>query len=182
MKSPDHRQASPPGRGWNCLVGHTTADLRTRASVDFTSAYAHGFARVAACTVPVAIADPATNAATILAEARACHDEGVAVALFPELGPERLRHRRPGAPGHAARRGREAVETVVEASARPAARARRRRAAACTATASTTAPWSIHRGGSSASRPKSYLPTYREFYERRHFGPGDDQRGGDASR
>ena len=24
---------------------------------------------------------------------------------------------------------------------------------------------------------KSYLPTYREFYERRHFAPGDDRRG-----
>ncbi len=24
--------------------------------------------------------------------------------------------------------------------------------------------------------PKSYLPTYREFYERRHFAPGDDRR------
>jgi len=27
--------------------------------VDFYSAYAHGFARVAACTLPVALADPA---------------------------------------------------------------------------------------------------------------------------
>ena len=26
--------------------------------------------------------------------------------------------------------------------------------------------------------PKSYLPNYREFYERRHFAPGDDRRGG----
>ncbi len=26
--------------------------------------------------------------------------------------------------------------------------------------------------------PKSYLPTYREFYERRQLAPGDDQRGG----
>jgi len=25
--------------------------------------------------------------------------------------------------------------------------------------------------------PKSYLPTYREFYERRQIAPGDDQRG-----
>ena len=53
--------------------------------MDFTSAYAHGFARIAACTVPVAIADPATNAETVLTEVRACHDEAVAVALFPEL-------------------------------------------------------------------------------------------------
>ena len=53
--------------------------------MDFDSCYAHGFARVAACTMPVAIADPAANAATVLAEARACHDDGVAVAIFPEL-------------------------------------------------------------------------------------------------
>src|SRR3990170_2642970 len=53
--------------------------------VDFTSAYAHGFARIAACTVPVKIADPATNAATVIEQARQCHDDGVAVAIFPEL-------------------------------------------------------------------------------------------------
>ncbi|MGZ6754488.1 MAG: nitrilase-related carbon-nitrogen hydrolase, partial [Nocardioides sp.] len=53
--------------------------------MDFYSAYAHGFARVAACTVPVAIADPAANARTVLEQARACHEDGVAVAVFPEL-------------------------------------------------------------------------------------------------
>ena len=53
--------------------------------MDFYSAYAHGFARVAACTVPVTVADPAANAAAVLAEARACHEDGVAVAVFPEL-------------------------------------------------------------------------------------------------
>ena len=35
-------------------------------SVDFYSPYAHGFARVAACTIPVAIADPDTNARTVV--------------------------------------------------------------------------------------------------------------------
>ena len=78
------------GSGVRVAIGESTpAILRhpfcNTGDVDFTSAYAHGFARVAACTVPVAIADPATNAATVLAEARACHDEGVAVAIFPEL-------------------------------------------------------------------------------------------------
>ena len=34
--------------------------------MDFYSAYAQGFARVAACTIPVAIADPAANARTVL--------------------------------------------------------------------------------------------------------------------
>src|SRR3954447_21933673 len=53
--------------------------------MEFWSAYAQGFARVAACTIPVALADPATNARTVLDVARECHDEGVAVAVFPEL-------------------------------------------------------------------------------------------------
>jgi NAD+ synthase (glutamine-hydrolysing) len=53
---------------------------------DFRSAYRHGFVRVAACTVPVADADPAHNAETILEQVRALHEDGVAVAVFPELG------------------------------------------------------------------------------------------------
>ena len=51
----------------------------------FESAYGHGFARVAACTIPLAIADPAANAEAVLASARELHDEAVAVAVFPEL-------------------------------------------------------------------------------------------------
>ena len=35
--------------------------------------------------MPVVLADPAANAATVVAQARECHDEGVAVAVFPEL-------------------------------------------------------------------------------------------------
>jgi NAD+ synthase (glutamine-hydrolysing) len=36
----------------------------------------------------------------------------------------------------------------------------------------------IHRGRVLGVAPKSYLPNYREFYERRQLAPGDDQRGG----
>ena len=54
--------------------------------MDFYSAYAHGFARVAACTLPVAVADPATNAQRTIEQAQLCHDDGVALAVFPELG------------------------------------------------------------------------------------------------
>jgi NAD+ synthase (glutamine-hydrolysing) len=35
----------------------------------------------------------------------------------------------------------------------------------------------IHRGRVLGVAPKSYLPNYREFYERRWFAPGDDRRG-----
>ena len=51
----------------------------------FRNAYRHGFARVAACTIPVRIGDPATNAEAVLETARECHDDAVAVAVFPAL-------------------------------------------------------------------------------------------------
>ena len=37
----------------------------------------------------------------------------------------------------------------------------------------------IHRGELLGVAPKSYLPTYREFYERRWYAPGDGQVGQD---
>ena len=145
--------------------------------MDFYSAYAHGFARVAACTVPVAVADPAANAATVLEQARACHEEGVAVAVFPELALT----------GYAID-DLLLQDTLLEGVARRDRRDRRgqrRPAARCSSSARR---WShgtrvlncavvIHRGAVLGVAPKSYLPTYREFYERRHFAPGDDRRG-----
>ena len=59
--------------------------LRSRLGGSFYSFYDQGFARVAACAVPVALADPETNAATVIAAARECGDQGVAIAVFPEL-------------------------------------------------------------------------------------------------
>ena len=53
--------------------------------MDFRSLYQHGFARVAACTARVAIADPQANAEAVLRQARACSEEGVAVVVLPEL-------------------------------------------------------------------------------------------------
>src|SRR5829696_10577397 len=53
--------------------------------MNFRCMYQHGFARVAACTARIAIADPPANAEAVLREGRACAEEGVALALFPEL-------------------------------------------------------------------------------------------------
>ena len=50
--------------------------------MDFYSAYRHGFIRVAACTHRTVLADPAANAESVLRIAQACHDDGVAVAVF----------------------------------------------------------------------------------------------------
>jgi NAD+ synthase (glutamine-hydrolysing) len=144
--------------------------------VDFTSIYAHGFARVAACTVPLSIADPATNAATTIAEARACHDEGVAVALFPELGLSGYAIDDLLLQDSVLSAVLEAIATIAEASKdlRPmlvvgAPLAHGNRLYNCAVV--------IQQGSVLGVAPKSYLPNYREFYERRHFGPGDDQRG-----
>ena len=41
--------------------------------------------RVAACTHHTTLADPAANAESVLRMARECHDDSVALAVFPEL-------------------------------------------------------------------------------------------------
>jgi NAD+ synthase (glutamine-hydrolysing) len=144
--------------------------------VDFYSAYAHGFARVAACTLPVTVADPAANAAAVVAMAKEAHDDGVAVAVFPELCltgyaiDDLLLQDTLLDATHAA------IAEVVAASAdlRPvlvvgAPLIHGTRVLNCAVV--------IHQGLVLGVSAKSYLPTYREFYERRHFAPGDDRRG-----
>ena len=51
--------------------------------MEFRNLYEHGFARVATCTGRIAIADPPANAEAVLRQARACDEEGVAVAAQP---------------------------------------------------------------------------------------------------
>ncbi len=144
--------------------------------MDFFSAYAHGFARVAACTHATVLADPAANAESVLRIARDCHDDAVAVAVFPELTLSGysiedilLQDSLLGAVEDAlARIVAESVDLlpvlVVGAPLR-----RLHRVYNCAVV--------IHRGRVLGVAPKSYLPTYREFYERRQMAPGDDIRG-----
>jgi NAD+ synthase (glutamine-hydrolysing) len=144
--------------------------------VDFTSAYSHGFARVAACTVPVSIADPETNADVLIVQARACHDEGVAVAIFPELSlsgysiedlflQDAVLDQVERALGRLVSATTDLLPVLVVGA--PLARGNRVYNCAVV----------VHRGEILGVAPKSYLPTYREFYERRHFGAGDEHRG-----
>jgi len=144
--------------------------------VDFDSAYDQGFVRVAACTITTAIADPQANAAAVLEEARACFDEGVAVAVFPELtltgyAVDDLLLQEPLLDAVEAALAELVVAStdlgtllVVGAPLRHNGRL-------------LNAAVVIHGGRILGVAPKSYLPTYREFYERRHFAPGDDRRG-----
>ena len=144
--------------------------------MDFYNAYDQGFARVAACTAPVAVADPATNVRTVLEQARTCHDEGVAVAVFPELCLS----------GYAIddlllqdtllEAVRDAIDVLVEES-RDLLPILLVGAPLVVGSRVLNCALVVHRGRVLGVAPKSYLPTYREFYERRHFAPGDDRRG-----
>jgi NAD+ synthase (glutamine-hydrolysing) len=143
---------------------------------EFGSAYGHGFARVAAATIPLAIADPATNAEAVLASARELSDDAVAVAVFPELclagyAIDDLVLQDPllDEVGRAIERIAEASAELLPVLVVGAPLARGNRVYNCAVV--------IHRGSVLGVAPKSYLPTYREFYERRWYAPGDDVRG-----
>jgi NAD+ synthase (glutamine-hydrolysing) len=144
--------------------------------MDFYSVYHQGFVRVAACTHHTTIADPAANAESVLRVARACHDESVALAVFPELTLSGYSIEDILLQDTLLDAVEEALVEVVAASAvlmpvlvigAPLRRGHRIYNTAVV----------IHRGRMLGVVPKSYLPTYREFYERRQVAAGDDQRG-----
>ncbi|MEN2738158.1 NAD(+) synthase [Microbacterium sp. X-17] len=146
-------------------------------ALPFESAYRHGFARVAACTIPVAIADPAANAEAVLATARACDADAVAVAVFPELCLTGYAIDDLVLQDVVLDATVVAIERIVAASAEllpvlvvGAPLRAGGRLYNCAVV--------IHRGRMLGVAPKSYLPTYREFYERRWYAPGDDRAGG----
>ncbi|MEA2145301.1 MAG: hypothetical protein QOG59_888 [Solirubrobacteraceae bacterium] len=143
------------------------------ATGTFASLHCQGFVRVAAAVPFVRPADPAYNAQRSLVLARKASQAGAALVLFPELGLsayaiDDLLHQQVLADGTLA-----ALEEIVAAS-------------------QSLAPvlivgmplWSegglfnaavvIHRGRVLGAVPKSYLPEYREFYEKRQFRAARD--------
>ncbi len=142
----------------------------------FRSAYRHGFLRVAAATLRTVIGDPAANAASVLRVARECADDAVGLAIFPELTLTGYSIEDVLLQETLLDEAARALATVVEGSADllpvlvvglPVRHRHRLLNVAAV----------IHRGRVLGFAPKSYLPTYREFYERRQVSPGDDVRG-----
>ncbi len=137
----------------------------------FDSVYRHGFVRLAVCIPSVRLGSPAQNAARTMELARKAGTAHATVALFPELGlsgysNEDLFHQDALLEASLA-----AVRTVVEES----------RDIACMLVVG--APLKVeqklfncavvvHNGAILGVTPKTYLPNYREFYERRQFTPG----------
>src|SRR5690349_16975143 len=144
--------------------------------MDFYNAYSQGFVRVAACTHHAAIGDPATNAASVLRLARQCHDEGVALAVFPELTLSGYSIEDILLQDVLLDAVEDGVRDIVAASTDllpvlvVGAPLRHRHRIYNTAVV-------IHRGAVLGVAPKSYLPTYREFYEKRQIAAGDLVRG-----
>ena len=137
----------------------------------FFSPYRHGFVRVATAVPKVKLADPAANAQSVLALVRQAHDAGVAVLVLPELGltgytvddllqQDALLDAVEAAIANLAQQSKTLSPLfVVGAPLRDAGRLYN------TAVA-------IQGGRVRAVVPKSFLPNYREFYERRWFTPG----------
>jgi NAD+ synthase (glutamine-hydrolysing) len=144
--------------------------------MDFYSAYRQGFVRVAACTHHTTIADPVANAEAVLRVARACHDDSVGLAVFPELTLSGYSIEDILLQDALLDAVEDALLDVVVASAELmpvlviGAPLRYQHRIYNTAVV-------IHRGRLLGVVPKSYLPTYREFYERRQVAAGDMVRG-----
>ncbi|MBA2811105.1 NAD(+) synthase [Streptomyces sp. KM273126] len=145
--------------------------------MNFWSIYQHGFARIAACTGHAAIADAPANAEAVLRQGRQCAQEGVAVAVFPELCLSGYSIEDLLLQDALLDEVEAAVQAVVAGSAEllpvlvvGAPLRHRNRIYNCAVI--------VHRGRILGVAPKSYLPNYREFYERRQIAAGDDERGG----
>ena len=137
----------------------------------FHSIHTHGLVRAAACAPRLRVADPAHNVGETIDMARRAADAGASIVLFPELGlsayaiDDLLQQ--------------SALLEAVEAAVARLLEATRDIAPVVFVGAPVraggrlyNAALAIHRGRLLAGFPKSYLPNYREFYEKRHFATG----------
>ncbi|MDE3129780.1 MAG: NAD(+) synthase, partial [Acidobacteriota bacterium] len=132
----------------------------------FRSIYRHGYVRVAAAVPRVRIGDPAFNAQRTVALAQRAHERDAALVVFPELGlaaytSDDLFHQ-----DALLAAVLEAIEHVRAATAQltPVTVLG---APLRTEQGLFNAAVVMHRGKILGAAPKSYLPEYREFYEKR---------------
>ncbi len=137
----------------------------------FHSIYSHGYVRASVCVPFLRVADPAYNVERTIALARQASELCAAVALFPELGisaytcddlfhQDALLDATEAAIARLVEESRELTPVLlVGAPLRFEGRLFN-----CAVV--------VYRGQVLGIVPKSYLPNYREFYERRQFTPG----------
>ncbi len=137
----------------------------------FYAIHSHGLIRVAAATPRASVGDTAANAEATIALAREADAKGVDLVVFPELNLTSYAIDDLHLQTAQQRATLAAIATVVEASAtlRPvllvgAALVRNGRLYNCAL--------AIARGRVLGVVPKTFLPNYREFYEKRWFASG----------
>ena len=132
------------------------------------SLYTHGFLRAAVCIPEVRVADPVFNAHSTIELAKQASDQNAALALFPELGLSAYSNEDLFQQSALLDATKVAIQQVVAASVN------------LTPVLIVGAPLVfegklfncglvIYRGKILGIAAKSYLPNYREFYEKRHF-------------
>ncbi len=147
--------------------------MTAKASQPFNSIYSHGFVRTAVCIPHVKVAAPGFNVERTIALAERASGMNAGVALFPELGlsaysNDDLFHQDALLDATSA-----AIARLVHASHE------------LTPVLLVGAPLRfegklfncavvIYRGRILGIVPKTYLPNYREFYEKRQFTSGRD--------
>jgi NAD+ synthase (glutamine-hydrolysing) len=139
----------------------------------FHNLYAHGLIRAAVAVPRVRVADVAFNTERTIALAQDASRQGAAVLAFPELGltaytaddlfhQDALLDRADEALGDVARASEGLVPVIVVGAPVRAGHHLYNCAVV------------IHDGHVLGVVPKSYLPNYREYYEKRHFASGRD--------
>ena len=142
-------------------------------TADFFSPYRHGFVRVSAAVPALRVADPTYNADAMLLQLHQAHERGASCGVLPELALsgyscDDLLHQ----------------DALLDECERALARVLKE-TADCQPLYAIGTPLRvghalyncaviIQRGRVLGVVPKSYLPNYREFYEKRHFSAARD--------
>ena len=139
----------------------------------FHSIYRHGYARVAVCIPRVKVAAPEHNAERTIELARGVSEEHAVLALFPELGISAYSNEDLFQQDALLDATEEALHRVVEAS-RELGPVLLVGAPLRVEERLFNCAFVVHRGRVLGVVPKSFLPNYREFYEKRQFTSGFD--------
>ncbi len=141
----------------------------------FDDLHRHGFARVAACLPRVELGDPAVNLRRTLRMARQADDDGVSLAVFPELGLtgyslDDLFHQA------AVLEGAHAALLELASSSRELRCALAVGLPLLVDDAVFNVGAVVHGGRVAGVVPKVWLPNYREYYEKRYFAAARSRR------
>jgi NAD+ synthase (glutamine-hydrolysing) len=143
---------------------------------NFYSLYTHDFVRIASCVPRMQVAGVAANLAETLRLAKEADRQRTGLAFFPELGLS--------AYAIDDLLFQDALLDAVEAAIARLAEASRSLYPVLVVGAPVrcegrlfNAAIVVHRGQVLGAVPKTYLPNYREFYEKRHFTSGAGIRG-----